>query len=77
MRPAHPVSHVHRREPPGRLGGSPETTAQVRNKHVTHLYPTAAAEPSVVADVRSEDHSSATRPPDIKHYLCVDATLFS
>ena len=41
--PAHPVSHVHRREPPGRLGGGPETTAQVRNKHVAHSYPTAAA----------------------------------
>lgn len=39
--PAHLVSHVHRREPPGRLGGGPETTAQVRNKHVTRSYPTA------------------------------------
>lgn len=31
MRHAHPVSHVHRREPAGRLGGGPEATAQVRN----------------------------------------------
>lgn len=48
--PAHPVSHVHRWEPPGRLGGGPETTAQVSNKHVMHSYPTAAADPSVVTD---------------------------
>lgn len=32
--PAHPVSHVHGREPPGRLGGSPETAAQVSSRHM-------------------------------------------
>lgn len=32
--PAHPLPYVHGREPPGCLGGGPETTAQVRHKHI-------------------------------------------
>lgn len=36
--PAHPVPHVHGREPPGRLGGSPETAAQVSSRHMMHSH---------------------------------------
>ena len=48
--PAHPVPYVHRRESPGRLGGGPETTAQVRNKCVTRSLHNATAGPSVIVE---------------------------
>lgn len=67
MWPAYPVSHVHRWEPPGCLGGGPETTAQVSTRHAVHSYPTAAGIPPVVRD--GSQWKPTLPPPLIGHTL--------
>lgn len=57
--PAHPLPHVHRREPAGRLGGSPETAAQVSEGSLNlgqhHLVAALLASPSEDQSVSSKE----------------------